>query len=107
MNQTKKSETLSYIEGTIVMIVRLDAFIATTISILRQAGADNVGADRQKIYYEIISVFPPTAHNQVLRHVAACTEEWCIEESSNFALRVDANGEQKIAPTPRKETVRV
>lgn len=65
------------VEGTIVTLARLYAFIVTAPACLREVGTDRAGAHRQKLSHETFSVFVPVAYNQVVCMSKSFVDTWC------------------------------
>lgn len=58
-----------YVDSIIVMLARLDVFMATAISYLRDNGTDKVDVHRQKFYYKTFYVFHTLAYDQFVSDI--------------------------------------
>lgn len=95
------------VEGTILTLSRLDAFIATALTCLRDDGSDNVGGHRQKLYYDTFTTFLPLAYNQLISVVRQFVNEWCPTDFSLDALSIDSNGVPKDPLVEREGTIEI
>lgn len=90
------------VKRTIPALSRVNAFIATALTTLREHGSDSVGGHRQKLYLDTFTNFLPLAYNQLTVVVGQYVKGWCPIDVFLDALSLDSSCEPKDPLVERK-----
>lgn len=74
--QTRVPQESSNVEGSIINLARLDAFVFKIVSCLGDSGRDTIGGHRQKSYYDTFADALPKATNQLIGIIRRYVEKW-------------------------------
>lgn len=88
------------IAGSVVTLERLDAFIAWTVSCIREDGSDKVGGHKQKLYHNIFLSIVSLEYIQLVGSITSFVQYWCLNElelsAFSFCELVDFHNESSI-----------
>ena len=82
----ENDEQYKSVEGTIMMLARLDAFIMTVIQCLSDTGRETVGGHRQKLYHDMFCHALPKACNQLIGKIRVYIQAWAPLELDSCVL---------------------
>lgn len=65
----------TYVESSIIALVRIDAFIATTVIYPQKDSTDTAGGYRQKLYQETFKPYVANAFNKIIGKVLGFVQD--------------------------------
>lgn len=92
--------------GSILILARLDAFIATAVTSLREDGSETVEGHRQKLYQETFRSYLPKAFQQIAASIRTFVQLWCPSELELSSLSLSESGPNDSGMT-REATIEV
>lgn len=79
------------VQGNILALARLEAFIVTYLTYLRDECSDTIGDHRQKLYLDTFATFPAFAYNLLTSALRQFFNEWRPTEFIVDGLSIDSS----------------
>lgn len=86
--QPESGTEVTFVEGSILALARLDAYVATVVTCFSDDGTDKAGGHRQKLYHDTFATFLPKAFNQLIGCIRKFVEVWCPDELNVTSLSI-------------------